>query len=1229
MKRRFSHVSVPPLRRRPVLQSGGSHSDAGITDDDFQPPSEDSSDRNSSDDENRRPQDGAKRRKTVQRMPDLIGPPVNLKERKTKGYAIPSVPRPSVCTHGHISCSESFHTPPHPSTGLFSAPESSCSILKDLNVVFTPYGFACHTHNTLIPLDAFERHIKKHKLAQKRSIRNRVIGHLLESHRVTAETLSPEHTQDLTDTIPGLALFSAAQCPVAGCGKWFVARSSLTHHAGVHHPQLPRPVFNSLPKRYIHRPYQNIIDNKDARSRTPFFLSPEWKPPPSLPIHIESPGVLRYNTTAAPTAQFFLDIGWPQYLGTFDKSSQPLLRDLVRLRSAAEVKVLRKGRIVRFENALLCLRRLYIRYLIDIQHYNCSTNHDGVCILTQGTRAHFNPLNSLSAYVRYSRPVMQTLSMMLRYIQADRIDKGKIPQFTIPCSPVEAATAARIYDYMVSKEKLDLGVLMQLLHAFLVVMVRRKIESVNTMACPSDVALVFASLVQEDHFQVANTITLTCAILQHNWFAISMQAGRVEASGKTAFFPHSPDHFKLAPSNDTLPRRAAMPAMAPAEAEENIAVSEEVGVEAEAEALVDEEESEGEDDDDDEQDLMPDMEDMNFGDCLPELGDSNTVDEGNGVVSEVQVPSEKFFTFNGEKRTDQEASILSLLSENKMFVRPPDDSMTFSTPYTRFKFVWLKAAKLARTERRDYGFTFSADGQSVNVPDSTGTFHVIEFNQLGSIARDIIDHFTTAVQRVLPRNCANLYEEFSKLELTDDLGCRQSIFQQPANQPLLQPLIQTVYDQIMAADNLKVRAGWRVMRRNGTVDEKVVEQLLDEEQNILSLLNAAFHLSYTGGERNLFIVWGVLALANPAAKQLGAAVQECLWAFPSSLMTPVLFYLGVLRPAFAKLLGLLRSDAKDYGIYIFVHAIPKRRKAGNSWNGTNVNTSLQKHTQSLPITLTGTLLRNLTTGTIRKFFPSLTELDHLPDSLLDQQAQHRRRTGNTHYGWDFDLPRSLDMTIDRARGYIVTSQALQALYGLGIPDEATCRILSSSHIFASRMNELIAFKEARFQVLSAYLLGLQMSELNQSRNDLVRNALDRAPYMAHENGTIGDRVLRNVMHVLLFGTSRPSVGSSPPPLGYSPEHAGYAAALIIKAIKEWSLGYHRDLLTSADINSVEHFRGCELAAVKYFGNLKERFHASWIKLSAEVYNLHTSRPDLSDLSKIWDGLGIPRSGDEV
>ncbi|KAG2116146.1 hypothetical protein DEU56DRAFT_919324 [Suillus clintonianus] len=424
-----------------------------------------------------------------------------------------------------------------------------------------------------------------------------------------------------------------------------------------------------------------------------------------------------------------------------------------------------------------------------------------------------------------------------------------------------------------------------------------------------------------------------------------------------------------------------------------------------------EEDEDEDEEDEEEQNLMLDMVDVHFGDCLP-------LDEENGVL---KAPSKKFFMLNEDKRPEGEVSILRLLSENKIFVHPPVESMTFSMPYTRFKFVWLKAAKTARTEHRDYGSTFSADGQAVNVPDSTSTFHVVKFNQLGSIARDVINNFTTTIQSVLPSHCGTLYEEFSTLEITDDLGCRQSIFQQQKNQPLLQPLVQTLYDQLVAAN--KGRAGLGVIRRNGTVDEKAIKKLLDREQNILSLFNMAFHLSCgvpprpfqlksfqydldadTGRERNLFIVWGVLALANPAAKQLGIGVQECLWAFPSSLMTPVLFYFGVLRPVFSKLLGLLRSNAKEHSIYIFVHTIPKRKKAGNLWNGTDVNASLQKYMHSLPITLTGTLLHNLTTGMLRKFLPSLTELDNLPNCLLDQQAQHSRQTGNTHYGQDFDLP---------------------------------------------------------------------------------------------------------------------------------------------------------------------------------------------------------------------------------
>ena len=43
---------------------------------------------------------------------------------------------------------------------------------------------------------------------------------------------------------------------------------------------------------------------------------------------------------------------------------------------------------------------------------------------------------------------------------------------------------------------------------------------------------------------------------------------------------------------------------------------------------------------------------------------------------------------------------------------------------------------------------------------------------------------------------------------------------------------------------------------------------------------------------------------------------------------------------------------------------------------------------------------------------------------------------------------------------------------------------------------------------------------------------------------IGDGVLRNVMHVLLFETSPPSVSSVPPPSGYPVENAACAATLV-------------------------------------------------------------------------------------
>jgi len=456
--------------------------------------------------------------------------------------------------------------------------------------------------------------------------------------------------------------------------------------------------------------------------------------------------------------------------------------------------------------------------------------------------------------------------------------------------------------------------------------------------------------------------------------------------------------------------------------------------------------------------------------------------------------------FASEDLLSLSLSDLRILMENQCFVYPTAD-FGYTTPYTRFKSVWFIVAPVARSERSDLGFTFDPDGQAINVPDANNVFQPIPFSKLSSLAMDAISCFTNTIQTFLPSRGPNpkLYEKFASHHLTDDLNQQQAVFQQPENKSWLDGLVEQAVQgsKVLLLKNEQKRA------------------LLCREKDILQALATAFLLTCgipprpsqvktlrydwdekTGSPRNLFIVFGLVALGNPEAKQLGQTTRECLWALPLSLGTPVMFYLGVIRPVLIRVLSCLKGEISQYSMSIFVHPFPVKNSL--LWDGAMVNSALQKHMPTLPIKFTGTLLRSATTAMLRRHFPSLTNADLSPDSLLDLQSQHRRRTGDTHYGRDFDIPRSLAMTIDRARGYIAVSQAIQKLYGLGEPNESSRLILSSSHLLASGRHEDIALMEARFQVSSVYL-HLAGDGQQLSVQALVGNVLRTAPYIAADD----------------------------------------------------------------------------------------------------------------------------------
>lgn len=81
------------------------------------------------------------------------------------------------------------------------------------------YVFACLIHETLIPLDIFENHIKKHNLAHNSAIRTQILSYLLESHCITVDIYSPEPIGELMDV--------SIICHPMSCG-WLCGKSSLS-----------------------------------------------------------------------------------------------------------------------------------------------------------------------------------------------------------------------------------------------------------------------------------------------------------------------------------------------------------------------------------------------------------------------------------------------------------------------------------------------------------------------------------------------------------------------------------------------------------------------------------------------------------------------------------------------------------------------------------------------------------------------------------------------------------------------------------------------------------------------------------------------------------------------------------------------------------------------------------------------------------------------------------------
>lgn len=451
----------------------------------------------------------------------------------------------------------------------------------------------------------------------------------------------------------------------------------------------------------------------------------------------------------------------------------------------------------------------------------------------------------------------------------------------------------------------------------------------------------------------------------------------------------------------------------------------------------------------------------------------------------------------------------------------------------------------AKQEHRHSGFFVSPTGIEVHTVAGART---LSFSLLSNIAQEVIAKMALLINDALPDGHRHCYQDFRWDQLEDSLFEHNSIFLQEKNNTLLTPMITAIYNTLQES-----------FHRPGPPSNSnlAAKNWLRLDDTILSALCcaialtcgvpprdfqlAAFQYHYdetTGEKRNLFIVDQSVCLANPKAKQLDKVTQECLWALPSPLAKPVVFYLGILRPVVILVMKNLQLSAPFHATHIFVHTIPgglDGEKNIHQWGGASINGSIKRWTSESPISLDARFLRDAFTLVLKTFVPHLFQLDVNRADLVDLQGQHTKDTSIVHYGRSFQIPRSLGMSTERAKMYISASKTLHWVYGLGSPSGQTLDALQAPVTFSTLKNARVALESARWLIMLHYGIGWQATK--EENSAIVDNVLERKPFYH-------DKVLPKVLKILRHGFAPLPPLYIPPPAGCSAAESGLAIRLV-------------------------------------------------------------------------------------
>lgn len=424
------------------------------------------------------------------------------------------------------------------------------------------------------------------------------------------------------------------------------------------------------------------------------------------------------------------------------------------------------------------------------------------------------------------------------------------------------------------------------------------------------------------------------------------------------------------------------------------------------------------------------------------------------------------------------------------------------------KKQWYIGAGTSFKEKSESAFHFEQDGETVQFKDGDGVSHAVTLAKMASCGIKTAEEAVSAIRKALPEECQHLYDTFDYRRLTDNLLSWESVFQQKPNSAYLDPMCIAVEEAVMktlSKPNGDGRLRQAASLKWVALEERILAACLANYLLFSPMPARDFQVKglAPGGmenearARNIIILDKQICLVNPPMKGPKATRlrrAEALWALAVMICNPFAFCMGVLRPAFTKVLGKLDRDISLREKHIFVHPVfLSRKKDPGIFTGSDVNKALQALTSTLPVKLTAGKLRHFSTVMFQEHYPEFVEKGtSKADNLVDKLGQHSHVTSSTHYSQVQTQSPQLGMLLTRARHYLELCEVYHATFGIATASAQSEDSMNKSQMFSGRKYEDIAFKEARAIVCRLYKLG---GTDKASVGDAAQNLLASKPYM--------------------------------------------------------------------------------------------------------------------------------------